>query len=336
VRGVFQRRPLLAAALASIPIACGGDRPSARQDAKDGPGGTVQVHVVNRATRGMATRVRWTYSPDHRALVVIDDPVSVENEPVPNAFIFVRESDGLFVQRDSAWDVAPSPDWTRLAWVRAHVTPPGERDTMRAADWQALASAASVPDSVARRQAFPVSAMTTAYALGTPRIIDLREGTPPGTETEHRLPYAGVWQVRWSYGAVLLGLGTRPMRAQDDALAERWSLVEPGEGVTLRAIRADSLSEVPWQEGPRLERGTPIDLRTANELVLGPSKVVHVDGTIRLVATKPGGPATVVVGPGRALAATATGRFIVALVPGPSSSDPSAMPYRVVVYQIPK
>src|SRR2546423_3510829 len=79
----------------------------------------VTVTPVNRGTAGMAQRVLWAFSPDHKAVLVVADPGGVENEPVANAFFFGDEARGFQTQMDSVWDVAPSPDWKWLRVGRA-------------------------------------------------------------------------------------------------------------------------------------------------------------------------------------------------------------------------
>src|SRR5689334_1506987 len=63
------------------------------------------VTPVNTGTHGMSARVRWTLSSDRRAVLVEEDPRAIENDPVPNGFVFAREDAGL-IQRDSVWDAA--------------------------------------------------------------------------------------------------------------------------------------------------------------------------------------------------------------------------------------
>ncbi|HEX2602959.1 MAG TPA: hypothetical protein VHL32_12725, partial [Gemmatimonadaceae bacterium] len=68
----------------------------------------VTVTAVNNGTHGMAERVKWAFSPDRKAVLVVADPAGVENEPVPNGFFFGDEASGFQVQMDSVWDVVPS------------------------------------------------------------------------------------------------------------------------------------------------------------------------------------------------------------------------------------
>src|SRR5437868_9486125 len=67
----------------------------------------VTVTPVNRGTQGMAEEIRWAFSPDRKAVLVVADPAGVENEPVPDAFFFGDETRGFQTQMDSVWDVAP-------------------------------------------------------------------------------------------------------------------------------------------------------------------------------------------------------------------------------------
>jgi hypothetical protein len=39
----------------------------------------------------MAARVRWALAPDSSAIIVMDDPVAVENDPIPNGLLFASE-----------------------------------------------------------------------------------------------------------------------------------------------------------------------------------------------------------------------------------------------------
>ena len=57
--------------------------------------------VVNRATRGMAARVRWALAPDSSAIIVVEDPAGVENEAVPDGVFFGTERTGRTWRMDS-------------------------------------------------------------------------------------------------------------------------------------------------------------------------------------------------------------------------------------------
>ncbi|HET7458056.1 MAG TPA: hypothetical protein VFJ74_10400, partial [Gemmatimonadaceae bacterium] len=105
----MSRRALRAVALALLmpTVACrGGDagRHDAAASANVAPCGTtpadgtapagVTALAVNRGTHGMAARVRWKLSPDRCAVLVVEDPAGVENDPIPNGFLFAAEREG--------------------------------------------------------------------------------------------------------------------------------------------------------------------------------------------------------------------------------------------------
>ncbi|HEX4936688.1 MAG TPA: hypothetical protein VFV33_26080, partial [Gemmatimonadaceae bacterium] len=62
---------------------------------------------MHTGPHGMAAQVRWTLSPDRRAIIVVEDPVGVEAEPVPDGFLYGSETTGAVVQLNGVWDVAP-------------------------------------------------------------------------------------------------------------------------------------------------------------------------------------------------------------------------------------
>jgi hypothetical protein len=252
--------------------------------------------LVNRGTGGMAARTWWLLSPDSSAIIVVEDAVGVEAEPVPNGFLFARESDGLVVQRDSVWNVAPSPDWRRLAWGRAYGPRPTERDSMSRADWMefleripqpllaALGTSRSTPagrDSligILRRRTFPSSGMSYAVAIGVAHHLDLEPGA-----REVPLRFDG-WRVAWTADGSTLGIGTDPTGVQDESPPRRWVLVRPPSGDSIGfAADARRFATPRWVEGPVLD--------------------VSIDE------------------PARELVATRGRRFIVALVPNPRAGE---------------
>jgi hypothetical protein len=252
--------------------------------------------LVNRGTGGMASRVRWLLSPDSAALIVVEDAVGVEAEPVPNGFLFARESDGLVVQRDSAWHVAPSPDWRRLAWGRAYGPRPTERDSMSRADWlefleripQELLSQLGTTRTTAagrdslirllRRRTFPSSGMSYAVAIGVAHYLDL-----DGRSRDIPLRFDG-WRVAWTPDGSTLGIGTDPTGVQDESPPRRWVLVRPPSGDSIGSAADRGRFATPrWVEGPVLD--------------------VSIDE------------------PARELVATRGRRFIVALVPNPRAGE---------------
>ena len=85
--------PLPASLFPLLLIACVADTTKKQTAADTTRGGPViTVTPVNRGTTGMAERVMWALSPDRKAILVVVDPGGVENEPVPNGFLFADET----------------------------------------------------------------------------------------------------------------------------------------------------------------------------------------------------------------------------------------------------
>jgi hypothetical protein len=342
--------------VAAIAVACGaGGRPAdgARDSSRSTPPGggeptatpsdSIDVLAVNRGTQGMRSTIRWLLSPDRRAILVVEDPVSVEAEALPDGFLYASERTGLVLQRDSVWDVAPSPDWTRVALGRAYVLRAGERDTIPPEAWRRLEAA--LPEDVGERDTatlrrlleahtFPASGMSLALGFGLTQVIwidSLRSGHHDGpTHSLHG------WRVRWTPSGDTLAVGAAPRSVQDDAPPARWVLVRP----RLWARYTDTLggttdasrfARVEWTEGPSIERASPVNLSGSRTLPVDGGTVEARDGMIRLVTRGPDGRPTVrVVGPGLPLVATAGGRFIAALVPRTDAEEHEMRAYPVV------
>ncbi|HWJ22855.1 MAG TPA: hypothetical protein VNS52_10935 [Gemmatimonadaceae bacterium] len=317
------------------PCGTGAAATAAARDTGNAAAPRVTTIVVNRGTHGMAARVRWTLSPDRCALLVVEDPAGVENDPVPNGFVLASErGGGVVVQRDSAWDVAPSPDWTRLAYGRAYALPGGERDSMTVADWAELGRRAGLDAATARRGAFASSGMTTAYALARPVIVAVSDSV-----ADHALPIANGWRVRWTRDGRALVLGSRPVRANDDAPPTQWDVVDAGTPAARSASeRAQSLGgdvsrvDAAWTDGPTIDISVAPSLDSAAAIAVDGGTVESRGGTVWL-RTRGRSATAVSVGPGAALAATRGGRFIVALAPAPNAARYESK-VRLVVYRV--
>ncbi|MDQ3950927.1 MAG: hypothetical protein M3282_11360, partial [Gemmatimonadota bacterium] len=315
------------------------------------PGG-VEVWPVNPGGVGLRVTVRWMLSPDRRAILVVHDPVSVEADPIPDGFLYANEATGAIVRMSSVWDVAPSPDWTRLAYGRAYVLNARERDTMPEEEWRRVE--AQLPEDVADRRpgrlrrelearAFPASSMARMDGLGLTQVIWLdrlgagRAAAPTGPT--HSL-YG--WRVRWTPNGDTLGVGTVPKSTYDDAPPAHWLLVRARFGASYRdslGITTDSsrFARLSWVEGPTMELANPVDLTRRQVLAINGGSIDARDDSIRVTTHGRDGRTEVrVVGPGIPLAATASGRFVAALVPGPMAQErPQGMPAQLVVYHIP-
>jgi hypothetical protein len=303
-----------------------GSRPGAS-------GFAVSVIPVNRGTHGMSARVRWTLSPDRRALLVVEDPRSIENEPLPNGFVFAVEG-APPVQRDSVWDVMPSPNWRRLAYARAYTTSPGESDSIPPREWHRLAGQVGLIESEVRKNAFVTSGMVTKYGVARPFIVDATvvADTVPFNVTPLDIPEG--WRVGWPADGARLAIGAPPEVMGDDAPASRWRLVDVPSGDGRGQVDAAAIARVAWTEGPTLDISTAVDMKQRRAFRSGELDVESEDGWIRVYARDGAGlRAPKIVGPGIALTATANGQFIVAIAADPdaTSYDP---PNHLVVYHI--
>ena len=330
---MMSRRGSIAAA--ALLAACGGgDRGTAGDAAVTKTGDTsaatvssgvsrVTMSEVNRGSSGMAAQVRWALSADQRAIIVVEDPASVENEPFPNGFVLARETAAgvEMVQLDSVWDAAPSPDWSAAAFGRAHRVSAGERDSLTTAQWDSLARAAGMPNADVRRGAFPASGMAVIIGLSQPGIVRLPDGTP------RVWPVAAGWRVAWSRDGERIAAGTPPTpRVSDDADSPRWIVIDTASGMPRGELPPDFQRFVPnWVQGPLIDISVSHDTAQRVSLQIDGGTVESSGNRI----TRNG----VQVGEGIAYAATRSGRIIVALAP-----DPSAREYepkeRLVVYVV--
>ena len=303
----------------------------------------VTVVPVNRGSHGMAERVLWTFSPDRKSVLVIADPGGVENEPVPNGFFFGDETRGYQTQMDSVWDVAPSPDWKSIGFGRAYTVVGGEgTGTDLITD---VARRTSIDTATLRAGSFASSGMSMSRAVAQAGVIRIpdnpRLAGAIDSAAPKLFPVARGWRVRWTTDGSTLALGNNPQRALDNEPSQTWSALDPVTGALHGTLPGNtSLADVKFTLGPTLDRSVPIDLSNAPPIqVQHGSQTFNVQserGVITLVETTPGSvtkAAPRVVGAGIALAATAGGRYIVALAPR-SKPDPNEMSVEPVVYTV--
>ena len=296
---------------------------------------------VNNGTHGMAARIRWAHSPDRRVMLVVEDPAAVEAEPIPNGFVLATEKGAVAIQRDSVWDVAPSGDWTRLAYGRSAGAFAREGDELTSAQWRAMAQKIGLPEDLVRREAFPISGMN--YASGIARAAVLPIPDAPGQTTEARdLPLATGWRVRWLRSGEGLALGTAPRRVQDDEPPSAWIVVDAATGAVQDTlppaagapVPTDSrFAEIVWTEGPTLDISIPLDTASERAVPIDGGRVVSRNGWIRREPTD--GENGRIVGPGTVLAVTRSGRYVAALAPAPDAKEYEAK-VQVVVYEVPE
>jgi hypothetical protein len=293
----------------------------------------VSVVPVNRGTHGLSARVRWTSSQDRRSFLVVEDPRGAENDPVPNGFVFASEGVPL-VQRDSVWDVVPSPDWRRVAYARAYTTTPGETDSIPPREWHRLAGLVGLTESDVRKNDFPTSSMVTAFGSARPFVVDLTNARDTTPSQVTALPIPEGWRLAWTSDGTRLAIGAPSAMIADDGPASRWRLVDPTDGSPHGVGDAASLLRLQWTEGPNIDISTAVDMKQRRAFRSGELDVESEDGWIRVYAhdgSRVRAPR--IVGPGIALTATANGQFIVAIAADPDAEtyDP---PNQLVVYHI--
>jgi hypothetical protein len=302
----------------------------------------VTVTPVNRGTQGMAERVLWTFSPDRKAVLVVADPGGVENEPVPNAFFFGDESRGFQTQMDSVWDVAPSPDWKWIGFGRAYSVVGGDgTGTDQLAE---VSRRTSIDTATLRAGSFASSGMSMSRAVAQAGVIhipeNLRDSAAADSASPKLFPVARGWRVRWTADGSTLALGNAPSRAVDNEPSQTWSALDPLTGALHGTLPANSkLADVKFTEGPTIDRSLPIALTQSPSIRIQRGKDVYTIQSLRGVITILGPPevgstgAQRVVGAGMALAATAGGRYIIALAPR-STPDPNGSTVEPVVYTV--
>ncbi len=290
----------------------------------------------------MAERVFWAFSPDNKAVLVVADPAGVENEPVPNGFFFGDEARGFQTQMDSVWDVAPSPDWKWIGFGRAYGVVGGAgTGTELLTD---VARRTSIDTATLRAGSFASSGMSMSRAVAQPGVIripdDPRQVAAGDSAAPRLFPIARGWQVRWTTDGTTLALGNSPARASDDEPSQTWSALDPVTGALSVALPSNArLAEVKMTAGPTLDRSLPIDMTQspAIRIMRGtqPYTILSNRGVITIM-DPPGVGSTGaqrVVGAGIALAATAGGRYIIALAPR-SKPDAKEMAIEPVVYTV--
>jgi hypothetical protein len=302
----------------------------------------VTVTPVNRGTHGMAERLSWVFSPDNKAVLVIADPGGTEDEPVPNGFFFGDEARGFQAQMDSVWDVVPSPDWKSLGFGRAYTVVGGEgtgTDLLTS-----VARRTSIDTATLRASSFASSGMSMSRAVaqaGVIRIPDDPRQIAAGESAAPKLfPVARGWRVRWTTDGTILALGNSPARATDTEASQTWAALDPTTGAVHGSLPTNArLAEVKFTAGPTLDWSLPIDMNQSPPIRFQrgtqPYTILSNRGVIT-IQDPPGIGSTGaqrVVGAGIALAATAGGRYIIALAPR-IQPNPKEMAIEPVVYTV--
>ncbi|HET9605204.1 MAG TPA: hypothetical protein VFO96_13010 [Gemmatimonadales bacterium] len=301
------RLPLILLALAAGATACRPEpAPGGGESAGSAPGApaltrAASLQRVNAGARGMIGQLRWAYSPDSSALLAVEDWASIEAEPFFDGFRVASERFGRIVGRDSVWDAAPSPDWTRVAYGAALILHAGESETTSAATLEAAARRLGVSAEEARASQFSASGMGPAAGWARLGIMDL------GSGEAHPLTSLTGWRVRWNRDGSRVFGGLGPTMVQDDSPSTIWVSMTPSGDSAVQWTGAAPLdtATVSWITGPTLDVSvTPdssaVTLTRAGHTVTSASDTVRVDDRV--------------LGPGIAVAATRHGCYVLALV----------------------
>ena len=305
----------------------------------------VSAASVNQATYGLRSRIRWVMPPDSSAILVVVDPVGLENDAIPNSFFFGSETRNFQARMDSVWDVAPSPDWQALAFSRAYIVKGNETDTIPPAEWLTLARKTGIDTTTLVLGSFPTSGMSTQRGIAQPGVIripaDIRAPTASDEAAPRVFPIARGWQVRWSPDGSTIALGNNPAKADDSENSESWAELDPKTGALHGSFPAGAKLVVPrWVNGPVLESSIPVDMSGAKPITIVVGKKTYAiesqRGVITARETAAGADSTAVpftIGSGKAIAATRGGRYIVALAPR-RNAVANEIPVEAVVYTV--
>ena len=322
---LFPGPGILLSGLVSLFAGCVVDSAEKQTTADTSHAGTiVTVTPVNRGTQGMREHLRWALSPDRKAILVVADPVSIENEPVPNGFFFGDETRAFQTQMDSVWDVTVSPNWKWIGFGRAYKTAGGEAGQ---ADFVGdVARRTQIDTATVRAGSFVSSGMSGERSLAQAGVIRVpdnpRAAASVDSAAPRLFPVALGWRVRWTTDGSTLALGNNPGRTEDNQPSQNWAALDPTTGQLHGSLPGDAnLSELKFTEGPTLELAMPIDLSKSPPIEIRRSaRTFYIEserGVITITQRSTTGSTTSqrVVGAGMALAATAGGRYIVALAP---------------------
>ena len=306
---------------------------------------SVSATPVNLGTSGLRSQVRWVMPPDSSAILVVVDPVGLENDAIPNAFFFGSETRNFQARMDSVWDVAPSPDWQSLAFSRAHIVKGDQTDTIPPTEWLALARVTGVDTATLIQSSFATSGMSMQRGIAQPGVIripaDIRAPNASDEAAPKLFPIAKGWQVRWAPDASVIALGNNPAKASDNENSESWTELDPKTGALHGTFPAGAKLVVSrWVNGPVLENAVPVDMSGAKPIAVKVGNKTYAiesaRGVITARETTPGADSTAVpfaIGSGKAIIATRGGRYILALAPR-RNAVANEIPVEAVVYTV--
>jgi hypothetical protein len=244
---------------------------------------------------------------------------------------------------DSVWDVAPSPDWSVIAFSRAYVMNPREADSIPPAMLQEVARRTGIDSATVRAGSFASSGMSMARAIAQPGTITIPQdtrATGAGDAAVPRMyPIALGWRVKWTTDGSTVALGNSPARVQDDQPSETWASLDPKTGAFHNTLPAGTrLLETSWVNGPTLDISVPVDMQGAKAIeVSSGSRKFAIESAKGVITARELGAdstsRTFSVGPGKVLAVTKGGRYVLALAPRVNAVA-YEVPVEAVVYVV--
>lgn len=337
------RASVLVAALFTALSACVAKDDSAASDTASAVQPVVMRTPVNKGTYGMASTTRWALSADRKNIIAVVDPAGTEAEPVPNGFFVGLEGNGFQLQVDSVWDVSPAPDWTAIAYGRAYTLMHGESPLIPDAMWVELGRQTGVDTASLRAASFPSSGMSYARAVSRPAIInvppDPRAAGAADVARPRMFTVGPGWRVRWTSDGSTVAVGSTPQRVQDNAPSPAWAALDPKTGALHGSLPTGAKLVTPaWKNGPTIDISVPVDMTAAPNIEVGEGPAAMIIESARgIISMRPvastGTAQPITIGPGIALAATATGRFILALAPRQKAGQYDH-PVELVVYTV--
>ncbi|GAC1652438.1 MAG: hypothetical protein NVS4B3_14610 [Gemmatimonadaceae bacterium] len=312
--------------------------------------GVARAIIVRRGSAPHST-ARWLLSPTRTVLLAVDDARGSNAAPMPDGFVFAADGGGPALHVEGVWDVAPSPDWTSVAYGVAYQYGRRTAAPLLAADWRAFALAVGLSEDTVRAESFAVSTSPPRQAIARVvvahasagaallRAIDDVPGETPGPPALGRVP-AG-WRVRWSTHGDTLFAGSRPVSAADNAPSTLWRAFDPtGARPVSPWMVATPPDSAQWQTAATAQSELARTTGAPRPPFAGSIWTVDGGGPwLRARRSGTTGPWRI-IGPGRLLAATRSGAIIAALAPvadGDSTAGRGdATRGHVVVYLLPQ
>lgn len=302
----------------------------------------VSATPVNQATSGMRSQIRWVMPRDSSAILVVVDPVGIENDPIPNAFFFGSETRNFQTRMDSVWDVAPAPNWQAIAFSRAYTLRGDQNDTIPPSEWIALSRRTGIDTATLIQSSFPASGMISLRGIAQPGVIrvpaDIRAPNATDEAAPRTFSIARGWQVRWTPDGASIALGNNPAKSDDNEQSVSWTEMDAKSGAIHGSFPEGAKLAVPrWVKGPVLESASPVDMSGAPPLrVKVGLKNYAIESVRGVITARESGDSTSVpftIGSGKAIVATHGGRYILALAPR-RNAVANEMPVEAVVYTV--